>query len=121
MLKLSTAVLSAILAVSFSQLAAAQSATATSPNNPAATPDVEKDQARGDEHPAVRSDRRSATGATTANRRSADNPAATPDLRKDDSQHGFKNDTAAGGATADRSSPDNPASAPDQKRKQEQR
>ena len=123
MLKLSTALLLAILAVSFSQLAAAQAATATSPNNPAATPNIEKDQARDKDRASVRSGKRSAAGSS-ANRRSPNNPAATPHLRKDDSQHGFTNDTsgAAGGASAaSRSSPNNPAAAPDLKRRQEQR
>lgn len=124
MLKLSSAVLSAIFAVSFSQLAAAQAATATSPNNPAATPNIEKDQARDKDRASVRSRERSAAGSTAANRRSPNNPAATPHLRKDDSQHGFTNDTsgAAGGSTAaSRSSPNNPAATPDLKRRQEQR
>ena len=127
MLKLSTAVLSAIVAVSFSQLAAAQSATTTSPNNPAATPNIEKDQARDQDGTSVRGGKRSATGSTSgskARRGSPNNPAATPDMRKDDSQHGFTNDTsgAAGGSTAaSRSSPNNPAATPDLKRRQEQR
>src|SRR5690349_17810199 len=128
MLKLSTAVLSAILAVSFSQLAAAQSANSTSPNNPAATPNIEKDQARDTDRAAVRHGKRSANrstaGSTAANRRSPNNPAATPDLRKDDSQHGFTNDesrAAGGGTAASRSSPNNPAATPDLKRRQEQR
>ena len=124
MLKLSAAVLSAILAVSFSQLAAAQSANTTSPNNPAATPNIEKDQARHKDRASVGSDKRSAAGSSAANRRSPNNPAATPDMRKDDSQHGFTNNAegAAGGSTAaSRSSPNNPASAPDLKRRQEQR
>lgn len=123
MLKLSTAVLSAILAVSFSQLAAAQGATATSPNNPAATPNIEKDQARDENRASARSGERSATGST-ANRRSGNNPAATPNLRKDDSQRGFTNDAeraAGGGTAASRSSPNNPAATPDLKRRQEQR
>jgi hypothetical protein len=124
MLKLSTTVLSAILALSFSQLAAAQSANTTSPNNPAATPNIEKDQARDNDRATVRSGKRSAAGSSAANRRSPNNPAATPDVRKDDSQHGFTNDTsgAAGGSTAaSRSSPNNPAATPDLKRRQEQR
>lgn len=126
MLKLSSAVLSAILAVSFSQLAAAQSPNTTSPNNPAATPDIEKDQARhkGQDRATVRSDERSASGSTAPNRRSPNNPAATPHLRKDDSQHGFINDesrAAGGGTAASPSSPNNPAATPDRKRRQEQR
>lgn len=44
-MKLLPALFSAILAVSFSSLAAAQSANSTSPNNPAATPNVDKDRA----------------------------------------------------------------------------
>lgn len=124
MLKLSTAVLSSILAVSFSQLAAAQSANSTSPNNPAATPNIEKDQARDKDRVGVRRGERSSSGSTAANRRSPNNPAATPDMRKDDSQHGFTNDTsgAAGGSTAaSPSSPNNPAATPNLKRRQEQR
>ena len=122
-MKLLPALFSAILAVSFSSLAAAQSANSTSPNNPAATPNIEKDQARDQDRASVRGGKRSAAGSS-ANRRSPNNPAATPDLRKDDSQHGFTNDTsrAAGGASAaSRSSPNNPAATPDLKRRQEQR
>ena len=124
MLKLSTALLSAILAVSFSQLAAAQAANSTSPNNPAATPNIEKDRARDEDRVGVRHGERSSSGSTAANRRSPNNPAATPDMRKDDSQHGFTNDTsgAAGGSSAGSpSSPNNPAATPDVKRRQEQR
>lgn len=125
MLKLPTAVLSAILAVSFSQLAAAQSANTTSPNNPAATPGIEKDQSRDSDRAVYRGRRStkesttgSTAGATAPNRGSPNNPAATPNLRKDDSQHGYSNDTSGAGST---SSPNNPAATPDQKRRQEQR
>lgn len=120
MLKLSTAVLSGILAISFSQLAAAQASTANSPNNPAAT-GVEKDQTRHHNRANTRLERRSSAGTTAPNRRSPNNPAATPDIRKDDSQMGTSTGNAAGGATANRSSPNNPAAAPDLPRKQEQR
>lgn len=120
MSKLSTAVLAGVLAISFSQLAAAQGGTATSPNNPAATPGVEKDQARDKDRVGTRSDKRSSAGSTSANRRSGNNPAATPNVQKDDSQRGYVNN-AASGATTDRVSPNNPASAPDTSRKQEQR
>lgn len=121
MLKLSAAVFSGILAISFSQLAAAQASTATSPNNPAATPGVEKDQARDHKRSGTRMERRSSAGTTAPNRRSPNNPAATPNIRKDYSQMGTSTDRAAGGATANRSSPNNPAAAPDLPRKQEQR
>src|SRR5689334_6947475 len=119
MLKLSTVLFSGILAISFSQLAAAQASTANSPNNPAAT-GVEKDQTRDQDRAHSRTDRRSSAGATTPNRRSPNNPAATPNIRRDDSQMGPATDRAAGGATADRSSPNNPAASPDLPRKQEQ-
>ena len=121
MSKLPAAVLTAILAVSFSQLAAGQPANATSPNNPAATPDHKQIQRPYNSQRVHLSNRTlsSTTGETAdPNRRSPNNPAATPDLRKEDSQHGFVNDNSTAGST---SSPNNPAATPDQKRRQEQR